>query len=96
MSGSPSRSSSAGQNIPYLTRNSARASTYAATPTTDRSVTPVFATSSTPTATPESPYHLHPPGAPDHVRQPAQAIPPETALSDLSALIATGRAAGRL
>ena len=45
---------------------------------------------------PESPYHLHPSGAPDHVRQPAQAIPPETALSDLSALIATERAAARL
>jgi hypothetical protein len=45
---------------------------------------------------PESPYHLHPPGAPDHVRQPAQAIAPETALSDLAALIATERAAGRL
>lgn len=45
---------------------------------------------------PESPYHLHPPGAPDHVRQQGQAIPPETALADLAALIATERAAGRL
>ena len=45
---------------------------------------------------PESPYHLHPPGAPDHIRQPAQAITAETALADLAALIATERAAGRL
>jgi len=45
---------------------------------------------------PESPYHLHPPGAPDHIRQPAQVIAPETALGVLAALIATERAAGRL
>jgi hypothetical protein len=45
---------------------------------------------------PERPYHLHPPGAPDHVRQSALAVSPETALGDLSALIATERAAGRL
>ena len=45
---------------------------------------------------PESPYHLHPSGSPDHVRQPAQAIAPETVPSDLVALITTERAARRL
>jgi hypothetical protein len=45
---------------------------------------------------PELPYHRHPPGEPDHVRQPAGPTSPETALDQLEALIATERAAGRL
>jgi hypothetical protein len=45
---------------------------------------------------PECPYHVHPPNAPDHIRQPTQAIPPETALDNLNALIASERTARRL
>lgn len=45
---------------------------------------------------PEVPYHRHPPGGPDHVRQPAGPTNPEAALDELEALIATERAAGRL
>lgn len=45
---------------------------------------------------PEIPYHRHPPGEPDHVRQPAQPTSPETALGYIEALIAAERAAGRL
>lgn len=45
---------------------------------------------------PEFPYHRHPPGEPDHVRQPAEPISPETALVELEALTASERAASRL
>jgi hypothetical protein len=45
---------------------------------------------------PENPYHCHPPGGPDRVRQPAGPTSPETALDQFEALVATERAAGRL
>jgi uncharacterized protein YndB with AHSA1/START domain len=45
---------------------------------------------------PEHPYHLHPPGAPDHIRQPAPPISVEAALDDLDALVVAERTAGRL
>jgi hypothetical protein len=45
---------------------------------------------------PELPYHRHPPGEPDNVRQPAGPTAPETALDELEALIDSERAAGRL
>ncbi len=45
---------------------------------------------------PELPYHRHPPGQPDHVRQPAGPTSPEAVLDELDALIATERTASRL
>lgn len=45
---------------------------------------------------PEVPYHRHPPGEPDHVRQPTGPTSPEAVLDELEALVATERAAGRL
>jgi hypothetical protein len=45
---------------------------------------------------PEVPYHCHPPGEPDHVRQPTRPVSPETALDELGALTDYERAAGRL
>jgi hypothetical protein len=45
---------------------------------------------------PEVPYHHHPPGEPDHVRQPTRPTTPEAVLDELEALIENERAAGRL
>ncbi|MFI4978250.1 MAG: hypothetical protein ACHQC8_06205 [Solirubrobacterales bacterium] len=44
----------------------------------------------------EVPYHRHPPGEPDHVRQPVGPTAPETVLDELEALTASERAADRL
>ncbi|HEY7953123.1 MAG TPA: hypothetical protein VID70_09040 [Solirubrobacteraceae bacterium] len=45
---------------------------------------------------PEHPYHLHPAGADDCIRQPTRPTSPETALSELAVLIVHQRTAGRL
>jgi hypothetical protein len=45
---------------------------------------------------PEIPYHCHPPGEPDHIRQAAGPNSPETVLDELDVLVAAERTAGRL
>lgn len=45
---------------------------------------------------PEVPYHRHPPGEPDNVRQPVRPTTPEIVLHEFESLIAAERSAGRL
>lgn len=45
---------------------------------------------------PELPYHRHPPGQPEHVRQPTGPMSPEAVLDELAKLVCVEREAGRL